>query len=403
MNLSPELLAGVAADDPRALYLAARQAAALAEHAQAWAWFARAAERGLPAAATECGLYLLYGMNGDVDVARAEMVLRSAANAGHPEAAYWCVVLGLQQGLTGADRAQLAADWVMAVEGNERRAARALGICGAAHPDPALRRAALDLLELIARAGDESTQDLLARIDAEEDQTLSEEVLADIVYDDPEPPTRAQLIALAKHALTPPNASPRVLDAGIGLAVLPGVVSRPERQWAQILAGARLTPAEIVDPATGERQRHPARSNREAGFDHSVLDLNVRLIEAKMADFAGHPLIHGETLTVLCYGPGEEYRPHRDDLPAVRVAADPSGQRIVTVLAYLGAAERGGETDFPKLGIKVPSTPGDLLRFRTVDAEGKTLVNALHAGCPVLSGEKWVASLWVRERPYREF
>lgn len=403
MNLSPDLMAGVAAEDPRALYLAARQAAALANHEQAWAWFSRAAERGLPAAATECALFLLYGMNGTVDVARAETLLRGAADAGNPEAAYWCVVLGLRQGLASADRAQLAADWVSAVEGNERRAARALGICGAAHPDPELRRAALDLLELVGRAGDEPTQDLLARIDAEDDQTLNEEVLADIVYHEPEPPTRAQLIALAKHALAAPAAAARGLDEGIGLAVQSGVVSRPERHWAQILAGARLTPAEIVDPATGERQRHPARSNREAGFDNSVLDLNVRLIEAKMADFAGHPLIHGETLTVLCYGPGEEYRPHRDDLPAVRIASDPAGQRIATVLAYLGAPERGGETDFPKLGIKVPATPGDLLRFRTVDAEGKTLVNALHAGCPVVAGEKWVASLWVRERPYREF
>jgi hypothetical protein len=403
MNLSPDLMAGVAAEDPRALYLAARQAAALSDHEQAWAWFNRAAELGLPAATTECGLYLLYGMNGTTDIARAEVLLRSAANAGQPEAAYWCVVLGLRQGLAKADMARLAADWITAVEGNERRAARALGICGAAHPDPELRRAALDLLELIGRAGDEPTQDLLGRLDAEDDQTLNEEVLADIVYHDPEPPSRAQLIALVRHALTPPAGTPRVLDEGIGLAVLPGVVSRPERHWAQILAGSRLTQAQIVDPVSGERQRHPARTNREAGFDNSVLDLNIRLIEAKMADYAGYPLIHGETLTVLCYGPGEEYRPHRDDLPAVRVAADPSGQRIATVLAYLGAPERGGETDFPKLGIKVPCTPGDLLRFCTVDTEGKTLVNALHAGCPVVAGEKWVASLWVRERPYREF
>jgi hypothetical protein len=403
MNLSPELSAGVAADDPRALYFAARQAAALADHAQAWTWFQRAAERGLPAAATECGLYLLYGIHPGVDVERAAVLLRTAADAGEPEAAYWCVVLGLRRGLAAADSARLAQDWVAAIEGNERRAMRALGICAAAHTDPELRRAALDLLELVARAGDEPAQDLLARIDAEEDQSLDEEVLADIVYRDPELPARTQLLALARHALTPPAASPRVLDAGIGLAVLPGVVSRAERYWAQILAGARLTPAEIVDPVSGERQRHPARSNREAGFDNSVLDLNVRLIEAKMADFAGYPLIHGETLTVLCYGPGEEYRPHRDDLPAVRVAADPAGQRISTVLAYLGAAEIGGETDFPKLGIKVPSTPGELLRFRTVDADGRTLVNALHAGCPVRSGEKWVASLWVREQPYRDF
>lgn len=403
MNLSPELLAGVAAEDPRALYLAARQAAALADQEQAWAWFSRAAELGLPAAMTECGLFLLYGLNGEIDPARAEPLLRRAADAGNPEAAYWCVVLGLRQGLAQADQPQLVADWVAAAEGNERRAALALGIAGAAHPDPELRRAALDLLELIGRAGDEPTQDLLARIDAEDDQTLDEEVLADIVYHDPEPPTRAQLISLAKHALRPATTSPRVLDEGIGLAVLPGVVSRPERHWAQVLAGARLTRAEIVDPHTGERQQHPARSNREAGFDHSVLDLNIRLIEARMADFAGYPLTHGETLTVLCYGPGEEYRPHRDDLPAVRVANDPAGQRIATVLAYVGAPEHGGETDFPKLGIKVPATPGDLLRFRTVDANGQTLVNALHAGCPVTAGEKWVASLWVRERPYRDF
>jgi hypothetical protein len=59
----------------------------------------------------------------------------------------------------------------------------------------------------------------------------------------------------------------------------------------------------------------------------------------------------------------------------------------------------GGETDFPRLGIRHRGRKGDGLMFRNVDAEGRGDYRTLHAGLPPTQGEKWLVSLWIRDRP----
>ncbi|MBY0417872.1 MAG: 2OG-Fe(II) oxygenase, partial [Pararheinheimera sp.] len=58
----------------------------------------------------------------------------------------------------------------------------------------------------------------------------------------------------------------------------------------------------------------------------------------------------------------------------------------------------GGETEFPKLKIKIKAKQGSLLIFNnTYPNTNDVHVNSLHAGCPVIFGEKWAFNLWFRE------
>ena len=76
------------------------------------------------------------------------------------------------------------------------------------------------------------------------------------------------------------------------------------------------------------------------------------------------------------------------------------GQRITTALAYLNDVDAGGATDFPEIGISIKPNKGDVVIFNNC-IEGTTEIHpkSLHAGSPVISGEKWAVNLWFREKP----
>ena len=76
---------------------------------------------------------------------------------------------------------------------------------------------------------------------------------------------------------------------------------------------------------------------------------------------------------------------------------------MVTVLVYLNDVEEGGGTDFPELGVTVTAKKGDVVVFHNVINETpvashpKIHPKSLHAGMPVIKGEKWMVNLWFRE------
>jgi prolyl 4-hydroxylase len=127
----------------------------------------------------------------------------------------------------------------------------------------------------------------------------------------------------------------------------------------------------------------------------------VQSIGKRIADIVGLPLANAESMQIIHYGPEQEYRPHFDafnlSLPRGQRAAKWGGQRLVTALVYLNKVEAGGATQFPKLGITLPATPGRMVIFHntTHDISGPHPLS-LHAGMPVEAGEKWAFNMWFR-------
>ena len=122
---------------------------------------------------------------------------------------------------------------------------------------------------------------------------------------------------------------------------------------------------------------------------------------AKLTDI---PVSHGEGLQILHYARGEEYTPHFDTFdPGTTGANHPlsqGGQRIVTVVMYLSDVESGGGTLFPDLALEIVPRKGSALLFASVGRDGNLLGHSFHAGLPVTSGEKWVATKWLRLNPF---
>jgi prolyl 4-hydroxylase len=88
-------------------------------------------------------------------------------------------------------------------------------------------------------------------------------------------------------------------------------------------------------------------------------------------------------------------------LPNYRELIGVKGQRVKTLLVYLNEDYEGGETDFPKAGVKFRGGMGEALLFDNVDADGVGDAKTVHAGLAPTRGEKWLLSQWIRDRAQR--
>ncbi len=191
-----------------------------------------------------------------------------------------------------------------------------------------------------------------------------------------------------------------------GWQLAEGQLRTEESRALRFLAGGLLQASQAIDPDTGNGQRLRVRTSDDATLDPLMEDVALVLVRRRLCALAGLPATHAEPFVVLRYRPGQEYRPHRDTLPPSTLA-DPvqgrGGQRTATVVSYLCPVAGGGETEFPRRGLRIRPVAGAALAFRNVLPDGRIDEDSLHAGLPVTQGEKWIATLWLRENPLRGF
>jgi prolyl 4-hydroxylase len=187
------------------------------------------------------------------------------------------------------------------------------------------------------------------------------------------------------------------------LAVLADVLDPDECAALIALARPRLTPSTLVDPVTGRDVVDSARTSLGMFFRPAENALVARL-DARLAAIAGLPTSHGEGLQILHYPPGTGSEPHFDYLmpthDANRASIARSGQRRVTIVAYLNDVAAGGETAFPEAGIAVTPRRGHAVYFESANRAGNLDRRSVHRSAPTVGVEKWVATKWLRSRPF---
>ncbi|XP_051140566.1 probable prolyl 4-hydroxylase 9 isoform X2 [Andrographis paniculata] len=131
-------------------------------------------------------------------------------------------------------------------------------------------------------------------------------------------------------------------------------------------------------------------------------------IEEKIARATMIPKTHGESFNVLRYEIGQLYESHHDSFDP-NIFGRQRSQRIASFLLYLSDVEEGGETMFPYeneiidpkydfhqcTGLKVKPRQGDGLLFYSLFPNGTLDPTSLHGSCPVIKGQKWVATKWI--------
>ncbi len=184
------------------------------------------------------------------------------------------------------------------------------------------------------------------------------------------------------------------LSADPPIRLVRNLFSAAECDYVLRRAGPELRPSMIIDEGTGRPRPHPVRTSFSMNFGPPEEDLVIHALNRRIAAVTGTDFAAGEPLHVLRYAPGQEFRPHLDAIPGE------TNQRMWTAIVYLNAGFGGGETDFPEVGIRALGGEGDGLIFRNAAPDGAADQRARHAGLPVTSGEKWVASRWIRQHAY---
>jgi prolyl 4-hydroxylase len=188
--------------------------------------------------------------------------------------------------------------------------------------------------------------------------------------------------------------SPRVL-------VLGGLLSAEECDALIAAARPRLARSLTVQTQTGGEELNPDRTSNGMFFNRGESELLTR-IEARIARLLRWPVQNGEGMQVLHYRPGAEYKPHYDYFdpaePGTPTILKRGGQRVGTLVMYLNEPERGGGTTFPDVGLEVAPQRGNAVFFSYDRPSPAT--RTLHGGAPVIAGEKWVATKWLREREF---
>lgn len=390
-------------------------------------WLEQAADDGDPAAMNLCGLMSLNGIGKALDFAAARVSLEAAASNGLKEAAY--TLAGFHAYGFGAppDFAQAWRFLLAAGRLGHLPAWRTAGILLASQPDCAEH--ARQLLTAASVAGDVLAQAALAEyLRSSGDAGYAEEAdywsgLA-AMHNVPSairnasdgspipqaPPINAGAVGKLPWIELEHRDPPTILAPTAIRQVVPDVVFEADtvlppliRDYLMNVAGPRLKPSGVVDPDTGNLVRNPIRSSYSMYFSPSMYDVVVAYASQTVASLAGVPMANAEPLTILRYGPGQEYKAHMDYLvgPATGEQMQRTGgQRLVTAFVYLNDVQQGGETDFPELGARISPSSGRAVKFFNLTPAGEPNPRTLHAGCPVIKGEKWLATYWFRERAF---
>lgn len=188
------------------------------------------------------------------------------------------------------------------------------------------------------------------------------------------------------------------------IAILENVLTDAECDELIALSKPKLERSRIVDHKTGAEEIMELRSSYGTYFLRGENAL-VRRIEQRLSRLIGMPVDHGEGLQILNYAVGAEYQPHYDfflpESSGSAVHVQKGGQRVVTIVMYLNDVEEGGETIFPELEFSVAPRKGTAVYFSYCDSQNRLDRMTLHGGAPVVRGEKWIATWWVRQGVYQ--
>ena len=249
--------------------------------------------------------------------------------------------------------------------------------------------AALDLLQAAAERGSTRAQDqiqLLSKASRNPAPTWSDLRAAIDVGEWTTAPPRTALVETPRIRLAENFAPAAICD------------------WLIARARGRLRSALMYDGVTKTAQIDPHRTCSDYQFDILNADLVVQLVREKISAVTGLPTAFMEPPRIFHYATGQDIKAHFDranDGINGYGGGDYRGDRIVTFLLYLNDGYDGGDLSFPKVGFQCKGAKGDGIYFAHVDASGMKEPASLHAGLMVTSGEKWVMSQWIHDRPFR--
>jgi prolyl 4-hydroxylase len=137
-------------------------------------------------------------------------------------------------------------------------------------------------------------------------------------------------------------------------------------------------------------------------FEHPIVgNLNGGLLN-RVSTFLGIGLDHCEDIQLLKYKEGGKYELHQDYHTVNALMS--GGARVVTWLMYTEDVEEGGETNFPRIPVKIRPKKGRALVWSNVrdDDPLEEDLLARHEALPLVKGRKYAATAWFHNGPVKK-
>lgn len=180
------------------------------------------------------------------------------------------------------------------------------------------------------------------------------------------------------------------------IVVFENFMSQSECEFLIRMSTPKMKRSSVMTKAGDGTEINEARTSEGCAFPRND-NAFIATLDERAAELCNWPVERGESYQVMHYQPGEQYKPHYDFfLPRPDVAPPgPGGQRVGTLIIYLKTPEEGGATLFPEIGMEIKPSAGGAIFFSYPNLFYAR--NTLHAGLPVIAGEKWIATKWFRE------
>jgi prolyl 4-hydroxylase len=151
-------------------------------------------------------------------------------------------------------------------------------------------------------------------------------------------------------------------------------------------------------------------AHRHASISHTnntKASLVFDSLPDRISEYIGMDKSRFERCSITHYAIGQHFNTHPDYFisldteihkKATHQRCKMGGNRVSTVILYLNDVVKGGETYFPWLNLKIKAEQGIMVQFDYGYENIMNNVHSEHAGMPVLEGEKWIITVWVREQ-----
>lgn len=187
-----------------------------------------------------------------------------------------------------------------------------------------------------------------------------------------------------------------LINADPPVRIFRDVLSDDEIELIKHLSSEKFQVSEIVTSDDITYANFDIRVSEVAFLRHNKYPELLSVLN-RIDDITALKTKFGESVQVACYANGGHFIVHTDNLSQTDSTVVKHGNRIVTVLLYLNDVTLGGATVFTDLRVAVKPVKGSALVWSNVTPDGNCDIRVLHCACPVLIGEKWIFTQWLRE------
>ncbi|XP_016950811.1 prolyl 4-hydroxylase subunit alpha-1 [Drosophila biarmipes] len=183
------------------------------------------------------------------------------------------------------------------------------------------------------------------------------------------------------------------------MAILHDMVSPKESALIRSSSKSLMVPSLTANPDDPDNYLvGKFRTSKAVWLDSDGNEVTSRLSQ-RLEEATGLDMNRSEPFQVMNYGIGGFFETHYDlflsDEDRFQVGYV---DRLATTLFYLSDVPQGGGTYFPGLNITVFPKFGAALFWYNLDTKGNQQLRAMHTGCPVIVGSKWVMSKWIDDQ-----